>query len=150
VSHHPDDKAARAELERLAAEHGLDVRGGCLRRTSSRFCFGVEHGDYNGTELFGVGTDRFLWVAYKANDTGRVRLFSGNFPGDGVVAFTPGDVPEPRSRELAGSWARFPCGIEHVLRRAGIATGRGMDAVLDKTKVNEDLRDAIKKTLIID
>jgi hypothetical protein len=26
-----------------------------VRRSSSRFCLGVEHGDYNGTELFGVG-----------------------------------------------------------------------------------------------
>ncbi|EGD73715.1 hypothetical protein PTSG_12313 [Salpingoeca rosetta] len=43
-------------LRSLAQQHGLDVKGGKIRRTSSRFCFGVEHGDYNGTELFGVGT----------------------------------------------------------------------------------------------
>jgi len=47
----------------VAAEHGLDIVGGKVRRTSSRFCLGVEHGDYNGTELFGVGTDRFIWLA---------------------------------------------------------------------------------------
>ena len=45
-------------LHALAAQHKLDVRGGRVRRTSSRFCLGVEHGDYNGTSLFGVGTDR--------------------------------------------------------------------------------------------
>ena len=45
-----------------AKQHGLDIAGGTIRRTSSRFCLGVEHGDYNGTELFGVGTDRFIWT----------------------------------------------------------------------------------------
>ena len=52
-----------AQLASAAKEHGLDVAGGKVRRTSSRFCLGVEHGDYNGTELFGVGTDRFIWLA---------------------------------------------------------------------------------------
>ena len=46
-----------------AQKMGLDVAGGKIRRTSSRFCLGVEHGDYNGTELFGVGTDRYIWSA---------------------------------------------------------------------------------------
>ena len=54
------DKVVRRELSRYAAETGLNVQGGKIRRTSSRFCLGVEHGDYNGTELFGVGTDRFI------------------------------------------------------------------------------------------
>eukprot|EP00971_Amphidinium_carterae_P173216 3434282-Amphidinium_carterae.1 len=40
-----------------------------------RFCLGVEHGDYNGTELFGVGTDRFIWLAYKPNSSGQVHGF---------------------------------------------------------------------------
>lgn len=55
-----------ARLASAAKEHGLDVAGGKVRRTSSRFCLGVEHGDYNGTELFGVGTDRFIWLACTA------------------------------------------------------------------------------------
>lgn len=45
-----------------------------------RFCLGVEHGDYNGTELFGVGTDRFLWLAYKPNGTPEIRILSLNVP----------------------------------------------------------------------
>ena len=52
-----------AQLSSAAKTHGLDIAGGKVRRTSSRFCLGVEHGDYNGTELFGVGTDRFIWLA---------------------------------------------------------------------------------------
>ena len=65
------DNEAFDILKGLAKEKGLDVAGGDVRRTSSRFCFGVEHGDYNGTELFGVGTDRFIWMAYKPNGTDR-------------------------------------------------------------------------------
>lgn len=124
-----DDRAI-AELRRLAAESGLDVDGASIRRSSSRFCLGVEHGDYNGTELFGVGTDRFIWLAFKPNDTGRVRLFSGNFPDDGVISFTPGEVPAPKSAEIADTWGRFAFGVDHVLRSDGVALSRGVDIVL--------------------
>ena len=57
------DEEMIAELAVTAKAKGLDIEGGKVRRTSSRFCLGVEHGDYNGTELFGVGTDRFIWLA---------------------------------------------------------------------------------------
>src|SRR5271163_333356 len=110
------DLQAREALGRLAAASGLDVQDGKIRRTSSRFCLGVEHGDYNGTELFGVATDRFLWLAYKPNGTDRVRLFSTNFPNDGVIDFKLGSVPAPQS---AGTWARFPWGVDYILRREG-------------------------------
>lgn len=112
-----------------AKQHGLDIAGGTVRRTSSRFCLGVEHGDYNGTELFGVGTDRFIWMGYKANDSGRIRIFSQNFP-DSVVEFRPGQVPAPRSASISETWARFPYGVEHVLRSSGFDTSRGFDAVI--------------------
>jgi len=101
-----------------------------VRRTSSRFCLGVEHGDYNGTDLFGLGTDRFLWLAYHPTDTGRVRLLSGNFPDDGVVEFAPGEVPPPRDPSVRDSWARFPLGVSHVLRRDGVDLGTSFDGVL--------------------
>jgi galactokinase len=125
-----NDSQARSELKRLAREHGLRVASGQVLRTSSRFCLGVEHGDYNGTELFGVGTDRFIWMAYRPNGTDRMRLFSGNFPGDGVVAYRSGAVPAPRSPRIADTWARFPWGVDHVLRREGFRPVRGFDAVL--------------------
>jgi len=124
------DPQAIDALKKLAADQGLDVAGGKVRRTSSRFCLGVEHGDYNGTELFGVGTDRFIWMAYKPNGTDRVRIFSGNVPEEGVVAYTLGQVPPPRSPETANLWARFPYGIDHILQREGLKLTRGFDAVL--------------------
>jgi len=125
-----ENEVAIRELRRLAAESGLDLNGATIRRSSSRFCLGVEHGDYNGTELFGVGTDRFIWFAYKPNDAGRVRLFSGNFPDDGVISFESGEVPSPKGPEIADTWGRFPYGVDHVLRREGFALPRGIDGVI--------------------
>jgi len=114
----------------FAKANGLDIAGGKVRRTSSRFCLGVEHGDYNGTELFGVGTDRFIWLAYKPNGTDRIKLFSGNFPDDGVIEFKLGDVPEPKSDIIAETWGRFPYGVEYILRREGYKLTQGIDGVI--------------------
>ena len=124
------EQQALRELAKLAQESGLKVAGGKIRRTSSRFCLGVEHGDYNGTELFGVGTDRFIWMAYKPNNTDQIRLVSGNFPEDGLVEYTLGKVPPPKSAAIADTWARFPFGVEFILRRAGFKLEQGFDAVL--------------------
>jgi galactokinase len=127
----PDsDLHARELLAHAAADTGLNVQGGTIRRTSSRFCLGIEHGDYNGTALFGVGTDRFLWLAYKPNDSNRIRLFSANFPDDGIIDFQPGRVPRAKSEAIADTWARFPYGVDFILRREGFASTRGFDAVL--------------------
>jgi galactokinase len=57
------DEQVILKLKELANQANIDVSGAKVHRSSSRFCFGVEHGDYNGTELFGVGTDRFIWLA---------------------------------------------------------------------------------------
>ena len=126
----PSDREARKILARLAEKTSLRVHNGAIRRTSSRFCLGVEHGDYNGTELFGVGTDRFIWLASKPNNTNRIRLYSGNFPDDGIIDFKLGDVPPPKSSVIANTWARFPFGVDHILRREGFKLSRGFDAVL--------------------
>ncbi len=131
--HVPLPSDIKSILTQAAAQSGLDVAGGDVagggvRRTSSRFCLGVEHGDYNGTELFGVGTDRFIWLAYKPNNSGRVRLFSANFPEDGVVDFPIDQPPAPGT--TADSWARFPYGVCHILRQEGYPITVGFDAVL--------------------
>ena len=125
-----EGQAALEKILKLAKENGIDLKGGKIRRTSSRFCLGVEHGDYNGTELFGVGTDRFIWMAYKPNGTDRVRLFSGNFPNDGVIEFKLGNVPEPKSEKTAHTWGRFPYGVDYVLQREGHKLTQGIDGVI--------------------
>ncbi|MHC4266535.1 MAG: galactokinase [Planctomycetota bacterium] len=125
-----DDNMAIEKLLQISHENNIDIKGGKISRTSSRFCFGVEHGDYNGTELFGVGTDRFIWMAYRPNGTDKVKLYSANFPDDGVIEFTIGDVPEPKSTETADTWARFPYGVEYILRREGIKLEQGIDGII--------------------
>jgi galactokinase len=125
-----EGKTALDKILRFAKDNNIDVKGGKVRRTSSRFCLGVEHGDYNGTELFGVATDRFIWMAYKPNGGKRVRLFSGNFPDDAVVEFKLGDVPDPKSPKIAQMWGRFAYGVDYVLRRAGYKLSQGIDGVI--------------------
>ncbi|MCP4709117.1 MAG: hypothetical protein GY869_10870, partial [Planctomycetes bacterium] len=127
----PDqDLAALKILLKISDETGLDIAGGRIRRSASRFCLGVEHGDYNGTELFGVGTDRFIWLGYKANESGRVRLFSGNFSEEGVIDFSLGEVPAPQSDEVVKTWGRFPFGVDYILKRQGYKLTKGMDAMI--------------------
>ena len=122
------DKSTMERLASIASEKGLDITNGKIRRTSSRFCLGVEHGDYNGTELFGVGTDRFIWLAYKPNDRDKIRLFSANFPEDGIVEFSPDNIPEPKT--IKDSWARFPYGAAYILKKGGCDLSKGFDAVI--------------------
>ncbi|MHB0946238.1 MAG: galactokinase [Sedimentisphaerales bacterium] len=124
------DKSVVELIHKTSQTVGVPIGGGRIRRTSSRFCLGVEHGDYNGTELFGVGTDRFIWLAYRTNDKGRVRLFSQNFPGDGVVDFDLADIPAPQSSSIAHNWARFVYGVLYVLRREGYKITKGIDGIV--------------------
>ena len=122
------DMEIHQNLVDMAAAHGLDIAGGRVRRSSSRFCLGVEHGDYNGCELFGVGTDRFIWLAFKPNKTSEIRIFSANFPDDGVVKFMLDTTPE--AGLTSDSWARFPYGVSAILQREGYDLKQGFDAVL--------------------
>jgi galactokinase len=125
-----NDKTAAATLLTFSRQAGMDLSGGRIRRTSSRLCLGVEHGDYNGTDLFGVGTDRFIWMAYKPNGTSRMRFFDGKFAADGILDFKSGEIPPPRHPSIAHTWARFPYGCDYVLRKAGFQIKEGFDAVL--------------------
>ncbi|MGA1526030.1 MAG: galactokinase, partial [Planctomycetota bacterium] len=121
------DPSALEVLRALAARHGLEVRGGRVRRTSSRFCLGVEHGDYNGTELFGVGTDRFLWLAARPNESGRVRLVSSSFEAEGCLDLDPARIPQPGSQT---GWARYAWGALATLAAAGQPIQQGMDIAI--------------------
>ena len=122
------EQTAIGKIKQLSREADIDITGAKIRRSSSRFCLGVEHGDYNGTELFGVGTDRFIWLGYKPNNTNKVKIFSANFPDDGVVEFELNNVPEPLT--VKDSWARFPYGVDYILNRECFKLTKGFDAVV--------------------
>ncbi|MDH7598883.1 MAG: hypothetical protein QHH07_04490 [Sedimentisphaerales bacterium] len=124
------DQQAFEVLTTLARKNHISLGSARVRRTSSRFCLGVEHGDYNGTELFGVGTDRFIWMAYRPTGSATYRLFSGNFPEDGVIEFQSGDTPAPQSAQISKTWARFPYGVDYILRKAGYRLRTGIEAVI--------------------
>ena len=124
------DKQALETLAHISGETGISLEGCRIRRSSSRFCLGVEHGDYNGTELFGAGTDRFIWTAFKARRDNRIRVFSANFPDDGIIDFESGKTPPPRSEAIADTWGRFIFGVDHVLLRSGLNPVKGMDALI--------------------
>ena len=69
-------------------------------------------------------------MAYKPTASKRVRLFSANYPEEGIVEFNLGKVPPPKSKEIAGSWARFPFGVDYILRREGFRLENGIDAII--------------------
>ena len=122
------DNEVFSRLAKIAQDKGLDITGGKVRRSSSRFCFGVEHGDYNGTELFGVGTDRFIWLAYKPNQTGKFRFYSDNFPDDGILEFSANTIAPAKS--LPDSWGRFAHGTAYILQQKGYKLDNGFDAAI--------------------
>ncbi|MFA5554255.1 MAG: hypothetical protein WCZ89_03695 [Phycisphaerae bacterium] len=124
------DKNAISIIRESSKKTGLDIHRAKIRRTSSRFCLGVEHGDYNGTELFGVGTDRFIWLGYKPNDKGQIRAYSINFPDDGIIDLELGSIEKNDSEKLKNSWGRFVGGTDFVLRNQGYKLTRGIDAVI--------------------
>lgn len=99
-----------------------------VRRSSSRFCLGVEHGDYNGTRLLGVGTDRFIWLVHRTVDAPRLRLWSANFPEEGEVELPFEALPAAET--VSGQWARFPAGVLAVLSQAGFELKQGLDILV--------------------
>ena len=111
-----------------------------VRRTSSRMCFSVEHGDYNGTRLFGAAigvepektgdANGFIWLAYAPTDNGRVKIKSLNFPG-AVADFKLGQIADPSEASRPGfPWTKFPMGVDYVLRKNGFQFEKGINGVL--------------------
>lgn len=120
------DHRAVAGLRAIAAERGLSVQGGFVVRASSRLCLSVEHGDYNGAPLFGIGLDRHLWIAAAPNGTRHVRWASGSAREHGVVETDLHDVSAPR----CSGWPAFARGSILELRRIGLPIDRGFDCVV--------------------
>ena len=125
-----EDSAPLAKIAQAASATGIDLKAAAVRRTSSRLCLGVEHGDYNGTRLFGAGIDRFLWLAYKGNSTDRLRLFSVNFPDDGIIEFRLGQVPAITEARAQPGWGRFAYGLAYILQQERLRLKQGIDGII--------------------
>ncbi len=112
-----------------------------IRRTASRICFGVEHGDYNGTELFGaaIGVESenkneisgFIWFMYSPNAEGKIKILSLNYP-DQIADFKLGHFISPSivQNDKDFPWIKFPMGVDYVLRKRGISLTKGINGVL--------------------
>ena len=82
-----------------------------------------EHTDYNGGHVFPCALTLGTWCAVRKRGDRKLRLFSLNFPDDGV-AETDLDRTEP----LPGScWANYPLGVVRAFIGAGHVPDRGLD-----------------------
>lgn len=64
-----EGQAALEIIRKSAKDKGIDIQGGRIRRTSSRFCLGVEHGDYNGMDHFEANAENACCQATKTNSS---------------------------------------------------------------------------------
>jgi galactokinase len=135
----------RAVLEQLYSDSDINLNANGnkaeARRTSSRMCFGVEHGDYNGTRLFGVAigvepekpeeANGSIWFAYRPTNDGKVLIKSLNAPKN-IADFRIGEIP-PAS-EVSGNaafpWIKFPMGASYIIQKNGYPCERGIEGVL--------------------
>ena len=82
-----------------------------------------EHTDYNGGHVFPCALTLGTACAARLRTDRRLRLYSLNFPGAGVVE-TDVDRSEPLP---GGCWANYPLGVVRALAAAGRALDRGLD-----------------------
>jgi galactokinase len=84
-----------------------------------------EHTDYNDGWVLPLALPLGVAVALRRNDSGVLRMVSGQQPGDAaeirVEALTPGSVP---------GWAGYPAGVVWRLRARGFDVG-GLDLAVD-------------------
>src|SRR5437660_1198909 len=85
------------------------------------------HTDYNLGFVLTLPISRDTWVAARARDDGRIRLYSANL--DAEDCFDLGSL-EPRGKRVV--WSDYVRGVAWALAGAGFSL-RGFDAVIDST-----------------
>lgn len=126
-------------IEKLSNDEDVKIEKSRMhvRRTSSRVCFTVEHGDYNGTDLFGAAIGKandkeaygFIWFAYSKNSTGNFRIKSQNYPGE-IAGFNENKLLIPSHISKNSSWIKFPMGAVYILKKNGYNIKHGLNGVL--------------------
>ena len=87
-----------------------------------------EHIDYNGGHVLPCALSLGTYAAAAKRDDDRIRLYSENFAGAGVLEFSVPDCGGGRLPEAAkDSWAAYLLGVVCALADKGICIGSGFD-----------------------
>ncbi|MCL1896440.1 MAG: galactokinase [Clostridiales bacterium] len=82
-----------------------------------------EHTDYNGGCVLPCALEMGTYCALRPGEGRAVRMYSGNFPGTGVIEW---DLDRLAYREDAG-WSNYPAGVVWALSGKGLAPRQGFD-----------------------
>lgn len=82
-----------------------------------------EHTDYNGGYVLPCALEMGTYCAIRPRDGRSIRMYSGNFPADGVIEW---GLDGLAYREEAG-WGNYPAGVVWALSGKGMAPESGFD-----------------------
>ena len=82
-----------------------------------------EHIDYSGGHVFPCAVDFGTFLALGAREDGKLRGFSENFPGPGILEV---DLEDTSFREDRG-WFNYVAGVLDTLKAMGYPPGPGLD-----------------------
>lgn len=84
-----------------------------------------EHTDYNGGHVFPCALTIGTYAAVRPNNTGALRLYSANFPQEGVRRIQLADL---QYRPQDG-WCNYPKGMAWIFAREGKEISAGLDVL---------------------
>lgn len=82
-----------------------------------------EHTDYNGGHVFPCALTIGTYGAASLRSDSTVRMYSDNFPEDGIIEFQLKDIAYVESH----GWANYPKGVIYSFKKSGIEITRGFD-----------------------
>jgi len=82
-----------------------------------------EHTDYNGGNVFPVAITLGTYAAARKRNDRRVRLYSKNFPENGIIEFSLEDLAYNEEDD----WANYPKGMLYFLKEIGYRIDYGVD-----------------------
>ena len=82
-----------------------------------------EHTDYNGGHVFPCALTIGTYGAVAVRDDRTVRMYSENFPDDGIIEFQLKDIAFIESH----GWANYPKGVIYSFNKSGIEITQGFD-----------------------
>lgn len=83
-----------------------------------------EHIDYNGGFVFPCAIDRGTHLVIRPRKDGKIRAFSENFKGLGIIEADLADTSFNENRD----WFNYPLGVVHTLKGEGYVLKQGFDA----------------------